>query len=86
MQKVFETYATRKNVVLRALRFMMDGDSIDPNATPTTLELKNMVQIDCLLEQIGGCSRKRGFVFGTRAKSLIDNSSHSLLSKISSKM
>jgi hypothetical protein len=63
MEKVFDTYATRNNVVRRALRFKMDGESIDPNATPTTLKLENMVQIQCYLEQTGGCFRETRICF-----------------------
>lgn len=54
MQKVFETYAQRKGVQVNSLRFMLDGERIDPSQTPKMLELDDQDQIDCLLEQVGG--------------------------------
>lgn len=54
MQKVFETYAQRKGVQVNSLRFMLDGERIDPTQTPKMLELDDQDQIDCLLEQVGG--------------------------------
>ena len=54
MSKVFETYAQRKGVQINSLRFMLDGERIDPNQTPKMLELDDQDQIDCLLEQVGG--------------------------------
>jgi small ubiquitin-related modifier len=55
MQKVFDTYATRKGVQANSLRFMLDGERIDPLQTPKMLELEDQDQIDCMLEQVGGC-------------------------------
>lgn len=54
MQKVFETYASRKGVQPNSLRFMLDGDRIGPEQTPKMLELDDQDQIDCMLEQTGG--------------------------------
>mmetsp|Transcript_16990 Transcript_16990/g.37126 ORF Transcript_16990/g.37126 Transcript_16990/m.37126 type:complete len:94 (+) Transcript_16990:87-368(+) len=54
MSKVFDTYATRKGVQASSLRFMLDGERIEPNQTPKTLELDDQDQIDCMLEQTGG--------------------------------
>ena len=54
MKKVFETYATRKGVQSSSLRFLLDGDRIDPEQTPKMLELDDQDQIDCMLEQTGG--------------------------------
>ncbi|EEC47933.1 small ubiquitin-like modifier [Phaeodactylum tricornutum CCAP 1055/1] len=54
MQKVFETYATRKGVQVNSLRFLLDGDRITPDQTPKMLELEDQDQIDCVLEQTGG--------------------------------
>mmetsp|Transcript_35373 Transcript_35373/g.60082 ORF Transcript_35373/g.60082 Transcript_35373/m.60082 type:complete len:95 (-) Transcript_35373:203-487(-) len=55
MQKVFDTYAQRKGVQASSLRFLLDGDRIQPDATPKQLELDDQDQIDCMLEQSGGC-------------------------------
>ena len=54
MAKVFDAYAQRKGVDLKALRFVLDGERIAADATPKTLELEDQEQIDCLLEQQGG--------------------------------
>ena len=54
MQKVFETYASRKGVQSSSLRFLLDGDRIAPEQTPKMLELDDEDQIDCMLEQTGG--------------------------------
>mmetsp|Transcript_38289 Transcript_38289/g.79621 ORF Transcript_38289/g.79621 Transcript_38289/m.79621 type:complete len:94 (+) Transcript_38289:123-404(+) len=54
MSKVFDTYASRKGVQASSLRFMLDGERIEPGQTPKTLELDDQDQIDCMLEQTGG--------------------------------
>ena len=54
MSKVFETYASRRGVQVNSLRFMLDGERIDPSQTPKMLELDDQDQIDCMLEQMGG--------------------------------
>ena len=54
MQKVFDSYAQRKGVQVSALRFMLDGERIQPEDTPKMLELEDDVQIDAVLETIGG--------------------------------
>ena len=56
MSKVFETYASRKGVQSSSLRFLLDGERIDADATPKMLELDDQDQIDCMLEQSGGFS------------------------------
>lgn len=54
MGKIFDSYAKRKGVETRVLRFMLDGKRIQAHETPDELELEDLDQIDCLLEQIGG--------------------------------
>ncbi len=54
MSKVFQTYANRKGVQLTSLRFLLDGERIEPDQTPKMLELDDQDQIDCMLEQSGG--------------------------------
>lgn len=54
MEKVFNTYATRKGVQVSALRFLLDGQRVNSDDTPTSLELEDQDQIDCMLEQQGG--------------------------------
>lgn len=54
MSKIFGAYASRKGVDASSLRFLLDGDNVDPNATPKMLELEDQDQIDAVLEQVGG--------------------------------
>eukprot|EP00934_Nitzschia_sp_Nitz4_P003439 Nitzschia sp. Nitz4//scaffold30_size153850//64150//64552//NITZ4_002774-RA/size153850-augustus-gene-0.59-mRNA-1//1//CDS//3329547250//3429//frame0 len=54
MSKVFDTYAQRKGVQSASLRFLLDGERIEPDSTPKMLELDDQDQIDCLLQQTGG--------------------------------
>lgn len=54
MHKVFESYANRKGVQASSLRFLLDGERIEPDSTPKMLELDDQDQIDCMLEQSGG--------------------------------
>lgn len=54
MQKVFDAYSSRKGVQANSLRFLLDGERIEPNQTPKMLELEDQDQIDCMLEQTGG--------------------------------
>eukprot|EP00956_Cyclotella_meneghiniana_P014274 scaffold21329_cov49-Cyclotella_meneghiniana.AAC.3 len=54
MSKVFTNYAQRKGVQSDSLRFLLDGERINAEDTPKTLELEDQDQIDCMLEQTGG--------------------------------
>ena len=56
MSKVFTTYAAKKGVQAGAVRFLLDGERIEPDSTPKMLELEDQDQIDCVLEQTGGGS------------------------------
>jgi len=55
MKKVFAAYAARKGVEANAMRFMLDGENIDPETTPADMDLEDDDQIDCFLQQVGGC-------------------------------
>ncbi|KAL7429903.1 hypothetical protein ACHAXM_001915, partial [Skeletonema potamos] len=54
MSKVMKTYAGRKGVDVSTLRFLVDGDRVQPDDTPESLDLDDQDQIDCMLEQSGG--------------------------------
>mmetsp|Transcript_1160 Transcript_1160/g.1793 ORF Transcript_1160/g.1793 Transcript_1160/m.1793 type:complete len:94 (+) Transcript_1160:98-379(+) len=54
MSKVFEAFAQRKGVQKNQIRFLLDGERINDDETPQSLELAENDQIDCLLEQQGG--------------------------------
>ena len=51
MEKVFNTYAQRKGVNQNSLRFLLDGERINADSTPKSLDLEDQDQIDCMLEQ-----------------------------------
>ena len=53
-EKVFNTYAQRKGVNQNSLRFLLDGERINADSTPKSLDLEDQDQIDCMLEQQGG--------------------------------
>jgi small ubiquitin-related modifier len=61
MGKVIAAYANRKGVQQTSLRFLLDGERINDEDTPKTLELEDRDQIDCLLEQYGGSGKKLAF-------------------------
>eukprot|EP00621_Florenciella_sp_RCC1693_P005895 CAMPEP_0182533284 /NCGR_PEP_ID=MMETSP1323-20130603/13476_1 /TAXON_ID=236787 /ORGANISM="Florenciella parvula, Strain RCC1693" /LENGTH=94 /DNA_ID=CAMNT_0024743149 /DNA_START=65 /DNA_END=349 /DNA_ORIENTATION=+ len=54
-EKVFSTYAQRKGVNVASLRFLIDGERINPSQSPAELDMEDQDQIDCMLEQQGGC-------------------------------
>mmetsp|Transcript_31401 Transcript_31401/g.70336 ORF Transcript_31401/g.70336 Transcript_31401/m.70336 type:complete len:181 (+) Transcript_31401:80-622(+) len=54
LKKVFAAYAARKGVEASAMRFMLDGENIEPDSTPGDLDLEDNDQIDCFLAQVGG--------------------------------
>ncbi|KAL7523090.1 hypothetical protein ACHAXR_000022 [Thalassiosira sp. AJA248-18] len=51
MSKVFCHFAARKGVETSSLRFLLDGEHIDPDATPKMLELEDNDQIDVFRPQ-----------------------------------
>jgi small ubiquitin-related modifier len=57
MSKIFNAYASRKGVDASSLRFLLDGENIEQDATPKMLELEDQDQIDAVLEQVGGMWR-----------------------------
>jgi len=52
MSKVFKTYADRKGVDESSLRFLLDGEFIQENDTPLTLDLENDDLIDAMRNDI----------------------------------
>ncbi len=53
MEKVFETHAQRKGMQRSSCHFLLDGDRINEDQTAQMLQLKDLDQIDCVLEQGG---------------------------------
>lgn len=54
MQKIFDSYAQRRGVSVDTVTFLLDGQKINANETPKTLELEDDDQIDAVLAQVGG--------------------------------
>lgn len=69
MAKVFNTYAGKKGVEVKSMRFMLDGEAVDHDSTPSDLDLEDNDQIDCFLQQVGGASDDEGAGSGGDAKS-----------------
>ncbi len=54
MSKIFDAYAQRRGIAAASLRFLLDGERIQPEQTPKMLELDDESQIDVVLETVGG--------------------------------
>jgi len=65
MQMLFAAFARRQGVALTSLLFLLDGDRVDGENTPQTLELVDGDEIRCLLAQTGSIGK-----FGTHEKSV----------------
>jgi len=50
MRKLFQAYANREVVQLSFLRFIFNGERIEPNQTPKMIGLNDQDQIDCTLD------------------------------------
>ena len=55
MKKVFNAFSDRKGIQYGSMRFMLDGERVDAEKTAGELELEEGDQMDCFLEQTGGC-------------------------------
>ena len=51
--KIGAAYCREKGLQLNSLKFLYDGDMIDFNDTPRSLNLKNGARIDVHMEQLG---------------------------------
>merc|ERR1712037_686782 len=58
MTKVFSAFAKRKGVDITAMRFIYDGRRVGIDDTPDSLDMEDQDQVDCFLEQTGGCSQR----------------------------
>lgn len=54
MSKVFDAFASRKNLQSSALRFILNGERVSADQTPGDLDMSDDDHIDCLIQQIGG--------------------------------
>ena len=55
LDKVFNAYSQRKGVNATSLRFLFDGQRVRGDQTPQDIDMDDGDQLDCMLEQQGGC-------------------------------
>mmetsp|Transcript_3736 Transcript_3736/g.7973 ORF Transcript_3736/g.7973 Transcript_3736/m.7973 type:complete len:307 (+) Transcript_3736:78-998(+) len=53
MRKMFNAYAAKEGVDVASLRFLLNGRRVSFDATPAILDLEDLDQLDCFLEQWG---------------------------------
>ena len=53
MSKLFNAYAVMKGVGVDSMRFSLDGETVEYDATPAILDLEDGDQIDCMFQQLG---------------------------------
>ena len=54
MRKIFGAFAGKAGIQLDNVRFLLDGQRIDPESTVASNDLEDQDQVDCVLEQTGG--------------------------------
>ena len=54
MRKLFRAYSMAKGTDANAVRFMFDGQRLDADDTPHTLDMEDGDAIDALAQQVGG--------------------------------
>ncbi|BFZ64901.1 SUMO protein smt3 [Saitoella coloradoensis] len=55
LKKLMEAYCDRSGKTFNTVRFLVDGERVRPDQTPEDLEMEDGDQIECMIEQIGGC-------------------------------
>ena len=51
-EKLFTTYAAKKGIAVTRLRFLIDGERINPNQTPEECDMEDQDLIECMLERV----------------------------------
>lgn len=54
LSKLFQRYCERNNVKADTLSFLYNGAKINPDDCPKKLQMKDMDEIQCVLNQAGG--------------------------------
>ncbi|KAF9348285.1 dolichyl-phosphate-mannose-protein mannosyltransferase pmt3 [Mortierella sp. NVP85] len=54
LKKLMEAYCERQGKSSNSLRFLYDGERIQPTNTPNDLEMEDGDSIDVMVEQVGG--------------------------------
>lgn len=55
MQKLMTTYADRKGVDMKSIRFTFDGERVDSTKTAADMGLEDGDTIETMVQQTGGC-------------------------------
>jgi len=53
LQNLMSAFCNRNGVALNSVRFLFDGNRVNPNQTPEDLEMLNGDTIDVMLQQMG---------------------------------
>ncbi|ORZ27135.1 ubiquitin-related domain-containing protein [Lobosporangium transversale] len=56
LKKLMDAYCDRQGKALNSVRFLYDGERIQPTNTPNELEMEDGDSIDVMVEQVGGSS------------------------------
>eukprot|EP00036_Acanthoecidae_sp_10tr_P009166 CAMPEP_0182920946 /NCGR_PEP_ID=MMETSP0105_2-20130417/3827_1 /TAXON_ID=81532 ORGANISM="Acanthoeca-like sp., Strain 10tr" /NCGR_SAMPLE_ID=MMETSP0105_2 /ASSEMBLY_ACC=CAM_ASM_000205 /LENGTH=99 /DNA_ID=CAMNT_0025058421 /DNA_START=63 /DNA_END=362 /DNA_ORIENTATION=- len=54
MRKLISTYCKKKGLQADSVRFLFDGEQINPEATPETMDMEDKDVIDVMYQQTGG--------------------------------
>ncbi|KAI8361288.1 ubiquitin-related domain-containing protein [Mortierella sp. GBAus27b] len=54
LKKLMEAYCERQGKAVNSVRFLYDGERIQPTNTPNELEMEDGDSIDVMVEQVGG--------------------------------
>ncbi|KAL1922628.1 uncharacterized protein VTP21DRAFT_10167 [Calcarisporiella thermophila] len=54
LKRLMTAYCERQGKSLNSVRFLYDGERIQPENTPEELEMENGDTLDVMIEQIGG--------------------------------
>ncbi|KAF9222110.1 small ubiquitin-related modifier [Gyrodon lividus] len=56
LSKLQGAYATKVGKDVSSIRFLYDGNRINDDDTPSSLDMEDNDTIDVMVEQVGGCS------------------------------
>ena len=57
LKKLMDAYCSRVGKEPGSIRFLFDGERIQPTSTPENLEMEDEDEIDAMVEQHGGLAR-----------------------------
>eukprot|EP00040_Diaphanoeca_grandis_P038577 m.256795 g.256795 ORF g.256795 m.256795 type:complete len:106 (-) comp34699_c0_seq1:109-426(-) len=56
MRKLISAYCKKQGLNAASVRFLFDGETISPDATPDSMEMEDKDVIDVMYQQTGGCN------------------------------